>query len=797
MTAKFLNKYPVRNAIRVIEQNRKFAIILSILFLLGAPLTMGSLLSEVYREAWENAHDVPYSGMYDAVGAYAVIGVCCASVAVALGIVCGVRAFEDEWNKSRVDMLYALPLNGTERFFSNYIGGLVMYLVPYIVSTLISWIILLIMMPMIENLSPESFTEEFGMELPRLYLYYFLGTFGLGLLMWMYYTITAISASCCGTLFENIYTSILLNLLIPGTFAAVLGVITAHVEGLEFEYSWHFMGYMSPIGGLIYLVYMISELVIDQSSSIWYYGEYTGGEFTQKGLIPAYVRWAITVIIITAALLVLAWKLYQYRKAEHVGKPFVYSWIYHLVITAITVCILCISSAEDDFLPAVILFSAIVYFIMEVVRKRGFKKFWKSIITYALTVILSIGLYVLTIATECFGRVNYVPPVSMITAAELQFSDRNMDNQDFVLSYTDKETIQKITEFHQHYLENHDTLEEQIDTAGEEFPFILNYYYDASNPYGNYSYETYDKNAAINSYSEYEYYEEYTTPSMEIPEYQISLMYHTIAGTSIYREYSLYPDEYAEFLNVYLGTEAYAEAGSQYMVRTLQQALTHYNEQTHRSEMNQNTLTVSDNRSQSNNTQTLKLPDAKENYLQLAEAYRKDLETFDFNHCFHDVICCYVEGVPVYDSFSETLTLLEKWGFKAIDQSGIILSEYTEETLEVQIYAPENYFTGALQYPTFRMNVGNHTMLFREGRADYQDVFINTDDIATYYPEFGKLLDCARKQYISSEPCYLMIINGNGYFIPEKFSSYAEALIQKGYNYYRDNLFFTKPNATF
>ena len=527
MTAKFLNNYPAKNAVRIISQNRKFAIVTCILSLLGIPLILGAGMMEGYLDALSRTRDTYHYSF--SCYPYMLIGGFCGAVAVLLGIFCGIRAFEEEWNKTRVDMLYSLPLNGTQRFFSNYIGGFMMYTVPYIVSVLLGWIILLIMSPLIISNVGAPAAEEFH----EFYLYYFLGSLGLFALMCMYYTISAVCASCCGTLFENIYTNLLLNVLIPGTCAAVLAVITNEVSGLDFEYSWDFIGYISPIGGLIYLIYILIEKGIDFDFSDYTssYQAY-GGSSEKSGLIPAYTRWIIVIIVLTAALLVLAWKLYQRRKAEHVSKPFVYIWLYYLIISAVTACILCIGAADADALFAVILFSAIVYFIMEVIRKRGFKKFWLSVVTYIVTIAIAIGGYNLITATECFGRTKYIPPVGTVTSVDISFREtglRGYDSADYHLTYKDRETISKIQEFQRNYIQNHYDFMKQLNALCTEYHYQLQYNYNAALE----SYENYDYKTADSDWNCFE-----TT--------SFTVTYHTIAGTSIHRSYDLYADEYFE-----------------------------------------------------------------------------------------------------------------------------------------------------------------------------------------------------------------------------------------------------------
>ena len=786
MTAKFLNNYPARNALRIISQNRKFAIVTSILYLLGIPLMMFAGMTEGYLSALDAANKI--SGYSFSCEPYEFIGGACTAIAVFLGFFCGIRAFEDEWNKTRVDMLYSLPLNGTQRFFSNYAGGFVMYSVPYLISVVIGWMILLIMLPMIQRLDalPVEYTDDFK----QFYLYYFLGTLGLFALMCLYYTISAVCASCCGTLFENIYTNLLLNLLIPGTFAAVLGVFTSEIKGIEFEYSWEFIGFMSPVGGLIYLAYLILDKGFD-SYTANYDNTYCGygGTPENQGLIPAFIRWIICILLLTALLTVLAWKLYQHRKAEHVGKPFVYTWIYHVIITAITVCILCISAVEDDFIIAVILFSAIVYFIMEVIRKRGFKKFWLSVVAYIATVAVSFGGYILVTATDAFGRVSYIPSLATVSSAEITFSGYGLARStQYKLTYSDRETLSKIQNFQKNYLQNHDSLEEELSKLSEEYHSSL--YYDYNTYSDGYSYD----------YSDYsgdygEYYDNYNLFDSTF----FTVTYYTLTGTSIHRSYNLYYDEYLEIMKICIGTDTFAEANANLLKNRVINEVREYNEKTYSYEIPSN-ISLNINHFYNDNAQVpqqLYLPNAENAISSLADTYQKDLSALTFETYCTDEVIGYIESLPVYESCSGTVAFLKDHGFSEFDLSETLSHYNNQNVLQIKVYAPENYRSSSLNYPSCLFNTQSPIYLKQD--EAYQDTvtLFDSSSMEKYYPELTEVLRHAKQHYISSEPCYLIYLNGYEFMIPQAYSGAVENMIKLGdYHYYQTNFYSANTTVT-
>ena len=449
MTATYSPKaLPFRNALRVVNQNKKMTIVTCILYALGIPLSMLTAMLELFFESHRKDSAIMKTLDNMNLEFYTAIGMVFLSIAVFMGMFAAINSFTELHQKTKVDMLYSLPLTGRQRFFSDYLGGCLVYIVPYVISVLLGWIIMFCFAPFIKWGDSASFSSfgDFMGEWGKMYL---LASFGLLLLMLLYYTLSTFVTICCGTLFECIYTNFLLNCLIPGTVALVIAIVCSEVS-LDFEYTWHIVGYMSPIGGLIYLGILLSgdlDPGYDMISSAY---DFRAAQFTLHQMLPSYLRWALIILLVTAALLVLSWQLYIRRKSESVGKPFVYILVYYVMLTLVTISILCIM--EANVYGPVILFAAIIYFIMEVIRKRGFKRFWLSVITYIVTVGVSVGLFFAVVKTDCFGRTRYVPSPLTISSVVLEFSTENTNNR-YVLEYTDRDVISKVTSLHREIVE--------------------------------------------------------------------------------------------------------------------------------------------------------------------------------------------------------------------------------------------------------------------------------------------------------------------------------------------------------
>ncbi|MDE6087020.1 MAG: hypothetical protein K2G25_01385 [Oscillospiraceae bacterium] len=801
MTARFLHSFPVRNAFRLFRQNQKFAIVTCILQLLGIPLIMGSMMMEIYTDNLSDVY-IPTNSW-----AYASIGSFCLGISVILGIFFGINAYHEEWDKSKVDMLYSLPLTGKQRFFSNYLGGLGMYLIPYLAASLIGWIVTLAFSPLVRSVLDMEDLAEFN----RIYKYYFLLTLGLFLLMWMYYTISVLITSCCGTLFENIYTNILLNLLIPGTLAVLLAVVCSKVEIISFEYSWDVIGHTSPIGGLIYLIFLIAtkdEMLSDYVSS--YSGTYTaiGGELGDLGLAPAYIRWALIIVLLTIAILILAWRLYEHRKAEHVSKPFVYLGIYYVILTAIAVCILCITETGTGALIPVLIFSMIVYFIMEVIRKRGFKKFWMSAISYVITVVVTLGGLHIVSVTSAFGRAYYIPALASIASVKVEFetTGSNFDMPEYELNFSDKETISKIRDFHKICNENlKQDYNHQVRTHMDDYYSLRLVSMNAEDT--TYQFRTSDQDE--NDENNYYYDDDYYSYRSRYREYvsscaEFHITYYTVTGSAIYRTYDLLPDEYLNLLAICMETDTYTEATGNLLenrMKNMYQESYTENGITTRKYPDQIAFSVKSPAISNANSsyyisvknypqdaQIFTIGDVENNLKKIRTAYQNDLQNMTIEQFKTDEIICFMNGLPVYSCNAETCALLKEWGMKEFSLSANYadLGNYDNyTTVYLRIYAPEDYVSPSLEYATNSMG----KFLFKPDASGsdipcYESTCIYTNnfggDLRSYNPALYDLLKVARTHYISNESCYVLVMNSNRYVIPPEYSDLVQKVIANG-----------------
>ena len=126
MTAKSLiNPLAVRNLGCAVKENKKLMIVISILHLLGIPMGSVVILVQLWLDSLQR--DEYYYSSYVDLSGYMVIACCCLGAALLIGMIAATGVFQELWKKTRVDMIYSLPMTGSQRFASHYLAGTVVY----------------------------------------------------------------------------------------------------------------------------------------------------------------------------------------------------------------------------------------------------------------------------------------------------------------------------------------------------------------------------------------------------------------------------------------------------------------------------------------------------------------------------------------------------------------------------------------------------------------------------------------------------------------------------------------------
>lgn len=472
-TAK--NNYFMVNFRNRLKSNMKTSIIITILHILAVPMVLlQAIISWISEENYQKAYLlalkavggndrlVNYDALpkvYDFNEAYIFIGFLALGIAILSGILIALSNFSYLYKKTQVDMIYSLPLTTTQRFMSDFFAGVTSYIAPFIASGFLTLILCFVgratIVDWVNTFPDAGFGfQTVGQLLFQCYLY---GTF----VLLMVYTISVLVISCCGNIVESGIYIFATNILIPSTIAVFTLILFGDLYGIDVErLAIKAICPTSPFGAFISFVDVIDTV------------EYGYGGVTT--MFDVIVHHLLPFIFFTVLYGVIAFFLYKNRKAEDVSKPFVYKLFYYIISTAVVFCIVSIFIGENGLggegglLPLLII-SGIVFFIMDIIANRGFRKFWVSVIRFVATMVVMIVAVSLVGFTGGFGMVKYVPNASSISSVSINsYSHYGRNNRAFIFEYEENgqftikndELIKAVIDAHEANVNRYSAMEE-------------------------------------------------------------------------------------------------------------------------------------------------------------------------------------------------------------------------------------------------------------------------------------------------------------------------------------------------
>lgn len=721
MTSKVSNKKisPVlHNFWCGVRSKTKMAIIIGILHLVAAPAVVLAAIISVY-----SGSDV------DGIGAFAVIGVITTAVAGFMGIIIAIDSFSCLHNKSVVDMRLSLPLTANQRFFSNYLSGLAVYIVPFLAAQVFS---LLGMGYGLAFMDGRTFKREywisggladmdyvchyFSQFMPALLKLIFVGT----LTMLMLYTLTVLVTVCCGSKFESIAYTILINIMIPLTIYLVFMSMFSNLFGVDiYDTVARLLMHTSPAGGIV-------------TAAEWS----TGEPFISLGN-KNYAVWAVVYILLTAAMGAGAFLLYRKRRAEQVSKPFVFKALYYVITTLAIFCIYSAFYVSDgyDNIIAALLTTAIVYFILEVIANRGFRKIWLSGVKYIGAMAASVLIIFAAQKTEGFGMVTRVPKASSVNYVELNYSGFYST---FYLpfEYNEETGIQGRTLLTFKEAENIETVINAHQTAVD------------------------NRNDG----------RLHVTPGFEVT-------YHLKNGSTMKRQYTGLPSEESEIISRLDLTEEYKTQVAEIYSRRILKSVTDYQANEKYNPEYTAKQTVRFNRfNNQNDGSSIRMSELiKKNFFeQLAEAYSKDIMNItEESYYSSDLKNIYDLSGPSIDltvpeNFKNTMELIEYFGFRIVGKEDIIYSDvisFLEDAAKSErafIYTADEW----REINDISENVRVHSN-YSYSRVGYRQIKNVDKDLYDLYV-------AAEPMNIVPDNGYIISVFGSAGVIPEELNGIAE-----------------------
>ncbi|MGN0666671.1 MAG: hypothetical protein ACI4KF_09125 [Huintestinicola sp.] len=699
-----------------IKSNMKLMIIIGVLHFAAAPLIILAWITDIITKGHSEPDD-----------AYLVIGVLTTACAALSGIICAVTVYPYLYNKSRVDMQLSLPMTTTQRFISDGLSGLFIYLIPYLIAEALAAIEMLIGHLLcdgrfftassdIYDQNKTWFCDVFSTAAP------YFGKLVLGgfVIMLMVFTLTAFVSSCCGTIFESIAYTLMINALIPLTICMFIAAFIQNINGLDPEYYlYRYATFFSPGGAVAGLAVSIG---------------------TDARSIISFSSWLIGNLVIAIAFGAGAFLLYRRRKAEDVGNPFVFKLLYYILITAALADIIFAFLMQDndmDILLPMLIVSFIMYMILDVITNRGFRKFGFTVIRYAVTTGCCIGAFALIKGTGCFGAGNYIPSVDSVSKVYISYDGCYSDSSYYSVldsltdssCISDPDNIRTVVEAHKSIIGS-----EQSDK---------HYYKDIS-----FVYKLKNGRTVVRHYNQF-----ITLETTEIlSRLDCTEEFKRLRGEKIYND--LIRNYEIRTKSSYSNSAGYAVLSPQWRYGSSEYGL-------------DGSVSIALN----------KLP---EDFVpRLAECIRDDIIAESENDYFgrsgrlgyitiYDTYSCTVK-----ENYTKTMSYLASCGFGEIPEVTPELAEnFTRsERISIESSIVNDRITGE-HYPTITVNNNGFSAFDEE-----YEVYIYTSEYAvvkSHSSEIYELLKVSKKQYKCDENCYTITVNGNTAVIPPQYSELAK-----------------------
>lgn len=392
----------------------------------------------------------------------AVIAVICLVGMFVFTFVSTHRAFRRLYNKTAVDMDYALPVSGNTRFFADIAAIFTTCILPHLISILIG-------LPFAYSFAsktrvlhpnyPAAFVNAFNTVAVQSM---FAGLFSCIMLIGL----SLLVMSCCGKRAEAAIFPIMINLAIPIIQALAIVITNQNVYGAYYGTSnLTSVCATSPVGMAVKSFY--DGIMFAFSIDI---GNVPDGLtlplFSAKNLIPA--------ILLTLAFFAGAYFLLKFRRNERVGTPYVYKAM-SVVLPGIVILAMSLpmwnmvyapfsfnayqsynKNGSASWLIGLLISTFIVYVIMELISGKAFRRFWLSAVKWAGTTAVCAGITAVFAFSNGFGTANYVPEANDVRIASISLSYVNYyesgqaeDYGRFIINNTDEQNvIEMITEVH-------------------------------------------------------------------------------------------------------------------------------------------------------------------------------------------------------------------------------------------------------------------------------------------------------------------------------------------------------------
>lgn len=596
--------------------NSKNFIVNIVLELLGLPVISVITIIGFYYDNKENM-TAAEEALQDAVMMgcipFVILACCTLAVSVLMGSMIALSQYSYLYKKTITDMNYSLPLSTTQRFFADYLSGFTIYIGIPLVAVALSLGILGVGSIFV-NMS------DMWKEMPFILSLVFI----VIIAMIQYYTMAIFSLSFCGNTFESHFSIIAFTLMIPATIGCLWGAITTgSAFGMTAEaiLTKGIFTSTNPIGAATFF-FRYGETYFDEDGTA----------------VSMYAKWVAVTLIVTALYLGAAYLLQRFRKAEDVSKPYVYRSFFYTIMTMGTFCVLSLFIMTELFIVAGIVICAVIWFIMEVITRRGFKKFWTAPIAFAAAVISVLGICWVCDITNGFGASKRVPSAMSVSSVTVNLGDLTGEYI-YNIKFKDDDVIKAAVELNKEIVDRHFKPE-------------------------NYSYNTTS--------------EKYRDYNHNPDDFTIEFEYTTLTGSTTMRRYRINSGMADNLVKAIILSDEYAVYNASRMGNLIGTSIHDITEGNNKYNINiEDKLNLK--RIESKSTVTARQLD------EIRNAYIKDMKAMTEDELLNGDVYCFIDDIWVLSSFENTIEALNV-DIPEITSSSFTSSVYVNFNTNPKIY---------------------------------------------------------------------------------------------------------------
>lgn len=671
-------------------KNKRFWTILIITNLLSGPLF---ILNYYYFES--------ESSIWISILASFVIGVS--------ALVIPLSFFDYLYQKTKIDDVLKLPLTRKQLFFSDYLSGLILYLIPMIGQFLLSMILLLLRATKFVNylLNDDVTMDDSFHKVLRFAFFTYL--FIIVSLIFLY-TLTVLVLSCVGSTFEAITASLYINLLIPGVIYSVGYLLLNRLFGISFRTVFQQLIYFTSPGGLLFFL-------ADNLNSFLY---------SSTGLWTLFLAFVMTL-----GILWISYRIFVKRKAESVGTGFINRIFYYFIMTSLTFLMAAFFyQLNISFITSLSLLG-FIFLTFEVITNRGFQKFYRSIIRFAVITAITGCSIILIDKTEGFGIVYRTTDITNINSITIRYNgilDTYSNAYDDSITLKDPENISAVLTFHQRVIDDY----KESKNSNENSNMVRV-------PVQTTLESKYLGVSTKETVAEEYYY-------ISLPTYDIEITFDVKNGIDYTRFYSVSFDQKMLLASIDLSDE--------------------YIEQLEKRSSNSGSVLITDVYDYS----SVRYPMTDEKIKELYACLAKDMKKITMEEYLTPTNPTkYIIGdIPILESYEETLRFLS--------------DNYVNLNLSTEIIYNRTLLDGNFGI-TAPFKTTNDNPIYYFGNYAYSTAesprYANSLQIEQYKEEIIALLEHAQYQYITTTPSYRIIIGKWSYVIPPEYTDLAADLYNK------------------